>query len=88
MGVYHLLRVDQVLTISGRKECLGREAHCLNPQGPSQYLISMENSVLIYVTMVMWGMWSCFPSQGCGRKQGDAYHPQVSSWDSEPTRPY
>jgi hypothetical protein len=33
-----------------RKECLGREVYWLNPQGPSRYLITMENSVLCYLT--------------------------------------
>jgi hypothetical protein len=32
-GAYHLLRVDQSLNITHRKECPGREAYWLNLQG-------------------------------------------------------
>lgn len=41
-----LLKVDHRLNSFCRKECLGREAYWLNPQGSSRYLISMEDSVL------------------------------------------
>jgi len=70
MGAHHLLRVDQRLNTFGRKESLGRETYWLNPQGPSRYLISMENCVLCYVTIghvPVWDVWS--RGQGTGRKQ-------------------
>ena len=56
MEAYNLLRVDQRLNTFCRKECLGRKAYWLNPQGPSRYLISMENSLFCatcFVVMIL-----------------------------------
>ena len=61
IGAYHFLGVDQRLNTFRRKECPGREACWLNCQGPSRYLIGMENSALIYVTTGhdgRQGVWS------------------------------
>jgi hypothetical protein len=41
---YILLRVNQRLNTVCRKGCPGREAHLINTQGLSRYLISTENS--------------------------------------------
>ena len=88
MDAYQLLRVDQRLNTFCRKECLGREAYWLNlPQSPSRYLISMKNSVLIYVTIghtPLWGVWLCVLDQESGGEQGDAYCPQIDPRVSEP----
>ena len=73
MGTYHLLRVDQRLNTFCREECSVREAYWLNP-GVSRYLISMENSVLGYVTDGMRGMWSCVPGPESSREHRDSYH--------------
>ena len=43
------LRVDTFC----RKGCPERDVHCLNIQGLSRYLISMEHSRFSYVTVVM-----------------------------------
>jgi hypothetical protein len=77
MGAYHLLRVDQSLNTFCGKECPGRDAYWLNPQGSSGYLISMENSVLIYMTtghISYVESVTHIPGQETGRKQGSAYH--------------
>ena len=51
VNVYILLKVNQELNTFCGKECPGREAHWLNTQGLSRYLISMENSrFLCYMT--------------------------------------
>jgi hypothetical protein len=88
LGAYYFLRVDQRLNTFFRKECLGREAYWLNlPQSPSRYLISMKNSVLIYVTIghtPLWGVWLCVLDQESGGEQGDAYCPQIDPRVSEP----
>ena len=57
MDAYYLLRVDQRLNTFCRKGCPGREAYCLDPQAPSQYLISRENTVLITMTVGHISMW-------------------------------
>lgn len=47
MDAYNLFRVVQRLNIFCKKEHSGKEAYWLNLQdGPSRYLIGMENSVL------------------------------------------
>jgi hypothetical protein len=57
MDPYNLLRVDQRFKYYLQEGISGREAYWLNPQGPSRYLISMENSVLCYMTIGHIPMW-------------------------------
>ena len=51
VNAYILLRLNQGLNTFCGKECPGREAHWLNIQGLSRYIITTENSrFLCYVT--------------------------------------
>ena len=80
MGAYHLLRVDQRLNTFCKKECPGREAYWLNTQSLSGYLISMENSVLIYMAIgyvPTSGVWSHVPGQD---SVGSRELPSVLRW--------
>lgn len=51
VNAYTLIRVNQGLNTCSRKKCPGREAHWLNTQGLSAYLISTENP-----------RFSCYPT--------------------------
>lgn len=61
MDTYHVPGMDKRLHL---QKCPGREAHWLTLRA-SRYLISMENSVLIYVTYI----GSVVTCQGPGWKQ-------------------
>jgi hypothetical protein len=70
----NLLRVNKKLNSFCRKGCLGREAHWLNTQGLSRYLISTKNS-RFYVCNVtschrpLGGVsWSHAPGQEPGQE--------------------
>jgi hypothetical protein len=66
-----------------RKECPGREAYWLNPpQGPSKYLISMENSgASCYMTNCHLPLgvllWSHAPHRIWSGADSNAYHSQL-----------
>ena len=48
MGAYNLLKVDRRLNTFYRKECPGKQAYWLTLRA-SRYLISTENSILVYM---------------------------------------
>lgn len=50
VNAYTLLEVKQGLNMFCRKECPSREADWLDTWVLSKYLISMENSILGYIT--------------------------------------
>jgi hypothetical protein len=80
MGACHIPRVDQRLNTFCKKECPGRKAYWLNPQSLSGYLISMENSVLIYMAIgyvPTSGVWSHVPGQD---SVGSRELPSVLRW--------
>jgi hypothetical protein len=61
VNAYTLLMVNQGLNTFCRKECPRREAHWLNTEGLSRYLLSMENSRLLWYVSDCHGSFSGMP---------------------------
>ena len=88
MDADHLLRVDQRLNAFCKEFCLGRESYWLNPLGPLDTPLSLENPVLGYVTYV--GSVAYVPGQKSSREQGYGYHLRwvPGYWSLRTTQPY